>query len=411
MLLHSMCEHRKPTNYEQGRFSSGKHPLKAIMIFVTEQCNLRCDYCYISKTPARMSLSTAKKSVDFLLTNAGPRSESVDVCFFGGEPLLEPELIRKTCEYARKVGAGNRIRVGFSITTNGTLLDEKRQRLLLEYDIDTTISLDGTEEIHDRHRKTANGSGSFKLIKPHVRRFLEIPKTTIRLTVTPETVHKLDSSVSYLLQLGFQKVNVAPVFEADWGEKSLLAYYDAWDRIYSFHDDLINKGSITQRIGNIDKLHRKLRSPGYKDYGCGAARNMVAVDTNGYLYPCHRYVGYFRNDQNKQLGDVFKGFDLKRRKYYISCNYTDNHEGCGNGLFDSMIDARDSRCSSCSLAWSCGGACMAINEYVNGSPTRPPPIYRIMSQVHVSIHMHYKCRDALGHPIESTKEKEEVSHG
>ncbi|MHB8789203.1 MAG: PapB family radical SAM/SPASM ranthipeptide maturase [Desulfobulbaceae bacterium] len=393
MITQSLCKHNIQVKKLEKFGSSGKHPLKAIMMLVTEQCNLRCDYCYVSKKPERMSLEIAKKSVDFLIAHADPSSKKINVCFFGGEPLLEPELIRQTCEYALEAGNSNEIHVGFSMTTNGTLLDEKCQKLLLEFGIDTTISIDGDKEIHDHHRKTVEGSGSFELIKRNLSRLLEIPKTTIRLTVTPETVYKLDSSVAYLFQLGFKKVNVAPVIEAEWDEKSLLAYYDAWDRVYILHKNLNSK---EQHIGNIEKLHKKLSSPGHKDYGCGAARNMVAVDANGYFYPCHRYIGYFQNDNRRRIGDVYMGSDQKKREYYISCNYIDNHEGCGNGLFDSSIDPKNYRCSSCSLVWDCGGACMAINEYFNDNPKSPPKISRILSQIHVSMHMHYKYSDFLG---------------
>jgi len=205
-------------------------PIAFVTMFLTEACNLRCDYCYLSKQPQRMSEDTARRTVDFLLKEGRVEDEKgVEICFFGGEPLMEPGLMETICAYALESARRRTCRMGFSMTTNGTLFDARMLELVRRFQIQTTISLDGVKDVQDRHRKTRDGSGSFCMIEKNLPYLTQAPRAAIRMTVTPETVFDLVKSVSWCRDAGFRQVYVTPVLEADWGMAGILAYADAWE--------------------------------------------------------------------------------------------------------------------------------------------------------------------------------------
>lgn len=356
-------------------------------MLVTEQCNLRCDYCYIYKNAKKMSEETAKRSVDFLIENSTTTDGRLFICFFGGEPLLEPELVALTADYALEEAAKRSLDMRFSMTTNATLIDDKRLNLLKKYNISPTFSLDGIGEAHDRHRKTIAGRGSFKYIERNLLRLLELPFSTIRLTVAPETTRALPDSIRWLIDKGFKRISISPVVEAEWDAAALSDYYDAWLEIYDIQAKLLRADPKDFRVSNIFSMHMDLKSPESREFGCGAARNMVAIDSSGNLYPCHRYVGYLKNDPSAQIGNVFDGYDDKQRDLYISANRIETHRGCGEGLFSDATEKDQRKCSNCSLIGNCGSSCMAVNQHMTGNPTRPHPINRVLSQIHTSVHI------------------------
>jgi uncharacterized protein len=356
-------------------------------MLLTEQCNLRCTYCYIDKNPKRMSQQTADQTVDFLFAHAGNEKQVV-ICFFGGEPLLAPDLIERVASQAKQRASQAHKIARFSITSNATLLTEKSVELLQRHQIKLTVSLDGLPEEHDRHRKLVNGEGSFQLFQRNLERLVSL-SPNIRLTVTPGTAPSLQKSVEWLIDRGLDQINFSPVYEAGWDDEKLSAYYDALDRVYRYQiDSLRQKRSF--RLGNLFTLEDEMTSVMGREFGCGAARRMVAIDAQGYLYPCHRFVGYFRNGTAQRIGHVGSGFDADRREYYIESCHRPSHKGCGNGLFDEQVAPEDKKCTSCSLSPGCGSSCMAVNEHMTGDPRKPDPIHRVFSQIHASLHLEHR---------------------
>ncbi len=367
-------------------FKSASHPLTSITLLLTEQCNLRCDYCYIFKAASIMTPAIARQSVDFLLSKTDKQSQKLAICFFGGEPLLEPQLLQSTAEYALEKTKDSNHALTFSITSNATLLDQDRYELLKKYQIKPTFSLDGIGPSHDMHRKTIQGAGSFHLIEENMERMLSLPETTIRLTVTPDTVSNLYQSVLWLADKGFKRISISPVYEAKWTTNSFSEYYDAWAQLYKYQQ--IRKScSRKLNIVNISKNEQKLCSPEKPDWGCGAARNMVTVDARGYVYPCHRFVGYFKSGKEQQIGHVSAGFYSQRRSYYIESNHIKSHKGCGNALSHKLHEIT-MRCSNCALTSTCGSNCIAVNEAMTGDAQTPDAINRIFAQIHASCHLH-----------------------
>ncbi|NOK19562.1 PapB family radical SAM/SPASM ranthipeptide maturase [Corallococcus carmarthensis] len=368
-------------------FRSESHSLSALTMLLTEQCNLRCTYCYIDKNAKRMSRETAERSIDFLFAHAGDEKQ-LAICFFGGEPLLAPDLLDYVAtEAKRRAKEAHKVMV-FSITTNATLLTESRVALLQKHRVGVTVSLDGLPEEHDRHRKLVNGEGSFQLIERNLERLVSL-SPTIRLTVTPETAPSLQKSVAWLVERGLTKISFSPVFEAAWDEETLSTYYDALGSLYRYQVEGL-KRDASYRVGNLFNLEDEMTSVMGRGFGCGAARKMVAIDAQGFMYPCHRFVGYFRNAEAQRIGHVASGFDVDRRGYYIESCHRSTHTGCGSGLFEAKVAPEEKQCTTCSLSPGCGSACMAVNEHMTGDPRKPDPIHRVFSQIHASLHLDHR---------------------
>lgn len=357
-------------------------------MLLTEECNLRCDYCYIYKQAKTMTVDIARDSVDFLFKNAGLQDNRLGVCFFGGEPLLEPKLLELVADYALEK-AGKTHTINFSITTNATLLSKSNAELLKKYNVKTTFSIDGINDAHDTHRKTIAGKGSFAMIERNMEHLLGLADCTIRLTVTPETAATLCKSVKWLIEQGFKSISISPVYESEWTEQTLSEYFDALENLYKYQAEIRSLGN-SARINSILGLEEKLTEPGERGFGCGAARRMVAIDAKGFIYPCHRFVGYFKNGQSQQIGHVTQGFFKEKREYYIESCHTQFQEGCGSGLFKDNVPNADKNCMSCSFSQGCSSACMAINEHMTGNPRKSHPINRVFAQIHAAVHVEHR---------------------
>ncbi len=374
---------RLGTKGERGRkrldvgdgFRSERHPILNVVMLITEECNLRCDYCYIRKQPRTMSQAIARRSAGFLFEHAPPPPAALSITFFGGEPLLEPGLIELVHAEATALAAGQDRPVAFSMTSNATLLSAANVEMIERLGISVRLSLDGIGDAHDRHRRTRAGRGSFALIARHLERAAALPSVSVRLTVSPETAVDLPGSIAWLGERGFRSISFSPVIEAAWSEDDLAHLYAALGELHRMQAEWPGV-----RIGSLARTGQALESSGER-WGCGAARSFVAVDAEGYLYPCHRFVGYFRNGPGQRVGHVDRGFDVDAREQYIVANHSSSHAGCGHGLFRDDIGAEERRCGNCSLLSVCGSNCMAVNEYMTGDPTVPPPINRVLAQI------------------------------
>ena len=176
-------------------------PVRYSALCLTHRCNLRCSYCYAAEGGARMSATTARRAVDFLVDSGGGSST---ITFFGGEPLTEFSLIEEIVGYAnRNYGSA----VQFRMSTNGTLLDENSLRFLADHDIHFVLSLDGNRAQHDRHRTFADGSGSFDRILQVVPQVLQANPYTLAVSVvSPDTAAMISEGVQSLFAQGFRYV-------------------------------------------------------------------------------------------------------------------------------------------------------------------------------------------------------------
>ncbi len=358
-------------------FRSECSPVHDLVMLITEQCNLRCDYCYTGKRPGRMTEETAEQSIRFLLDHAPPAPQPVSVTYFGGEPLLEPDLIEFVHERLTQEAASEGREAKFSMTTNATLLNRRNAEMIERLGIGVRVSLDGIGESHDRHRRTIAGRGSFKLITRHLDIIRSLPAVSVRLTVSPETAAELPASIEWLINEGFGRIAFSPVIEAEWSEDALAHLLVAEQALNSLDARSLDK------ISHITRTKERIGITAQR-WGCGAARGFVAVDVAGFIYPCHRFVGYSRNGEAQRIGHVATGFDTARREYYLAANHSTSRHGCGHGLFEESIAETDKACRSCRLLSVCGSNCMAVNEYMTGDPMRPHPINRVLAQIDVA---------------------------
>jgi len=294
-----------------------------------------------------MSDETAHRAVDLLLAESfGERS--VSVVFFGGEPLLNPGLIARTADYARKRAGEERRDVSFHVTTNGTLLTEEVAEMLHAAEVRVLVSIDGAAGAHDAHRPFPDGTGSYRRIVENVGRLPEGMRPGARATVTEDSAPLL-SIVAHLKGVGFGVVHLAPVSGSPMtGEFA--------DRLVREYEELARAELAAIRSGEAPsagcfiepvlalELGRQRMAP------CGAGVRYVSVDHDGRLFLCHRFAG----DSKHCVGDVESGFD----RFAVG------------RLLDGFA-GRSAGCSDCWALGLCGGACFHDVENDPGRPAGP----------------------------------------
>ncbi len=334
--------------------------IKAMCLHVAHDCNLRCKYCFADKGAyvgerALMSLETGKKAIDFLLSQSGSR-RNLEIDFFGGEPLMNFEVVKELVRYGREAEKPLNKNIRFTITTNGVLLDEAKMDFINEEMSNVILSIDGRKEVNDEMRQTISGRGSYDVIMDNYLRFVEKRKGLyyVRGTFTAKNLD-FAADVKHLVDLGFKNVSVEPVVtdpaldyalhesdtdtikkEYDCLTDMFLEYEEQGKEFSFFHFNLdLNQGPcVYKRVA-----------------GCGAGTEYVAVSPEGDIYPCHQFVG---NEEFK-LGNV-KETEFK------------------NTLFDSFNKAHIYNKEACRECWAkfyCSGGCHANAYHNNGNLLEP----------------------------------------
>ncbi|MHB1127255.1 MAG: thioether cross-link-forming SCIFF peptide maturase [Bacillota bacterium] len=335
--------------------------VKALCLHVAHDCNLRCRYCFAGTGAfggqrARMPLSVAKAALDYLMDNSAAQG-SCQVDFFGGEPLLNFEVVRGTVDYGRKRAAAAGKDIQFTLTTNAVLLDAKVERFLNEEDISVILSLDGRPEVNDALRVHSNGRGSYAEVLPNLLRF--VPgrggkSYYIRGTYTHFN-RDFSGDVLHLADLGFEHISVEPVV-ASPGETYAFQPEDL-PVLLAEYDRLVDRFLDREEQGRgFDFFHFNLSLESgpclpKRLSGCGAGDHYLAVTPDGELYPCHQFVG----QADYRMGDVYAGVTRK---------------DIGQGFRDAYVFAKDT-CRDCWARFFCGGGCHANAMAHNGSLLKP----------------------------------------
>lgn len=296
----------------------GEVPLKNLILHVTEACNLRCSYCYysdeggnhLSASGGTMPFEVATSAIDFLLKHSGNLKE-IGVVFFGGEPLLNLKLIKAVVAYADDRGKTAGKQVTYSLTTNATLLTDDTVSFLKEHNIGVTISMDGTESMHDRYRRFADGSPSYRLIEPKVRGLIAVLGKPVPARVTlVKTPGDLTEALEHLLALGFAEVGFSPVTsgnpEYQFSEAAMDALLVQFKRLAAKYVAAALHGEYLG-FSNLTDLLVSLHGHELKNYPCGAGLGLFSVSHQGQLFLCQRFTGQDRYC----MGDVQRGFDLE----------------------------------------------------------------------------------------------------
>ena len=338
-------------------FKNRKTEIKALCLHVAHTCNLNCEYCFASQGKyhgerALMSYEIGKRALDFLIQNSGNR-HNLEVDFFGGEPLMNFEVVKKLVEYARKQEKIYNKNFRFTLTTNGLLINDEVIDFVNKEMSNVVLSLDGRKEVHDHLRKTITGEGSYDIIIPKFKKLVEARKGKnyyIRGTFTHNNVDFL-KDILHMADLGFKELSMEPVVCAP-NEPYALTEQDL--PIIKEQYELLAKEMIKRDSENngftfyhymLDLTHGPCI---YKRIsGCGSGTEYLAVTPWGDLYPCHQFVG----DEKFKLGDIYNGItNTKIRDEFKLCN-----------------DYARPECKDCWAKLYCSGGCAANSYHATGS--------------------------------------------
>ena len=331
--------------------------IKALCLHIAHTCNLNCSYCFASQGKyhgerALMSYEVGKRALDFLIENSGSR-RNLEVDFFGGEPLMNFDVVKRLVEYARSIEKEKGKNFRFTLTTNGVLVDDDVIDFADREMSNVVLSLDGRKEVHDRYRVDYAGNGSWDKIVPKFQRFVEArggKNYYMRGTFTHANPDFLED-IKTMLDLGFSELSMEPVVAADDDPAALteadkpivmkqyeqlaelMLERDKEGKPFTFYHYMIDlKGGpcIYKRIS-----------------GCGSGTEYMAVTPWGDLYPCHQFVG----DEKFKLGDIWHGVDNTAvQDEFASCN----------------VYARE-ECRDCWAKLYCSGGCAANAYHSTGS--------------------------------------------
>jgi len=327
-----------------------------VTLFLTHHCNLRCSYCYTGEKIQRaMSLETARRAVDFGFDEAD--RGFLLLSFFGGEPLLESARIEEIVAYANQQADERGKRIFYSVATNGTLLGERRLRLLLDHKFQVQVSLDGCPSAQDATRRYAAGRSSYARVAATVRELLASGmQVRIVAVIDPANTAFLGESFDHLMDLGVRYIHFSPNYTGAWDES-------ACDRFEAALRDLGERYLRRMRAGDdvrLDPLNGKIvthLAQGYKEKNlCQFGQQEVAIAPSGRIYPCDRLVAEDNRDE-LVIGDLEHGLDRVRR--------------------DRMVRAKntpDPECAACEHQPRCMHWCGCANYETTGDVAKVSPI-------------------------------------
>jgi uncharacterized protein len=319
---------------------------RALSLAVAQKCNLGCTYCYadggaFGEAPRNMPLDVALAAVDAFLREAQAGAR-YNLAFLGGEPLANRTVLRAAVERARRWSAATGADVGFSITTNGTLVTAEDAALFAAERFAVTVSLDGVGETHDRQRPFKGGRGSFACIVERLQPLLRAQgaQVTARVTVTPQNL-ALSETLAGLLELGFAGVGFSPMLRSPRGVGEMDS-----GQLARFLGEMIACGEAAEArlaVGgscgflNLMTALQEIHKGTHRPYPCGAGAGYVAASADGGLYACHRFVG----DAAATMGSVVLGVDRRRQAEWLAARHVHRQEPC----------------HACWARYLCGGGC------------------------------------------------------
>lgn len=338
-------------------FKKRKTVIKALCLHIAHDCNLACRYCFAEEGEyhgrrALMSYEVGKKALDFLIASSGSR-EHLEVDFFGGEPLLNWDVVKGLVEYGRSREARHHKKFRFTITTNGVLLNDEVMEFCNREMSNVVLSLDGRRDVNDKMRPFRNGSGSYDRIVPKFQKFAESRKQMNYYVRGTFTRNNLDfaGDVIHFADLGFEQMSMEPVV-ADPCEEYAIRREDI-PEILKEYDKLALEYIKRKKEGRgFNFFHFMLDLHGgpcvaKRMAGCGSGTEYLAVTPWGDLYPCHQFVG----NEKFLLGNVDTGI--------VNTDIRDEFKTCN-------VYARES-CKDCFARFYCSGGCSANAYNFSGS--------------------------------------------
>ena len=322
-------------------------PLQAISLAIAQKCNLGCTYCYaqqgeFGQAPKNMPSENAKRAIDLLVAEADTGSR-INIAFLGGEPLVNRPVLREATLYAQQEAAAHGLKPVFSITTNGTLLNEDDADFFEEHGFAVTVSLDGPRAQHDALRPYRGGRGSFdtimKRLSPLLRRQCRM-QVSARVTVTPENLN-LAETLDDFISAGFHNVGFSPMLSSPNGqgemqkpdlERMLMAMIECGE-VFERKTIAGERYPFANMLNALNEIGKGTHRP----YPCGAGAGYLGVSADGDLAACHRFVG----DDEGAMGSLSGGINPDIRNAWLTSRHV--HQ--------------QAPCNTCWARYLCGGGC------------------------------------------------------
>ena len=346
-----------PDDYEKYAKFTVASPIKAMCLHISHDCNLRCKYCFASTGDfgtgrKLMPLEIGKKAIDFLLENSGNR-KNLELDFFGGEPLMNFDVVKEVVAYGREREKEYGKNFRFTITTNGMLLDDDKIDFINKEMSNVVLSIDGRKDVHDNMRPTAGNKGSYDVILPKYKKLVDARDKDkdwyVRGTFTK---YNLDfaEDVFDLYEKGFDQISVEPVVCEDkypyaLTEADVPAIAEEYERLAQrlLENDRNGKHfNFFHFMIDLDQgpcAIKRLR-------GCGCGNEYVAITPDGDIYPCHQFVGI----EEYKMGSLVDGSFNTEMKEQFAKTHIYNKPSC-----------RD-----CWAKFYCSGGCNANNYMYMG---------------------------------------------
>lgn len=342
-------------------FVNRKPVVKAMCLHIAHDCNIRCKYCFASQGDFKgvrsfMSEEVGKKAIDYLIENSGNR-RNLEIDFFGGEPMMNFEVVKSIVEYGREREKESGKNFRFTMTTNGVLLNDENMKYINENMENVVLSIDGRKQVNDNMRPTISGSGTYDLIVPKFLKMAEMRKGKSYFVRGTFTGKNLDFSkdVLHLADLGFQNTSVEPVvtepdqnyaireedLETVFGEYEILAREfvkrhkeGKGFNFFHFMIDLNQGPCVIKRLS-----------------GCGAGAEYLAITPEGDIYPCHQFVG----NEEFLMGNILEEDVALKMKMDFRDAHVYNKE----------------KCNECWAKFYCSGGCHANAYNFNNDIYKP----------------------------------------
>lgn len=347
------------TDYPAQPKAKRESAIKAMCLNICHDCNLRCKYCFAEegiKEHSKMSFETAKNAVDFLISRSKKR-KNLEIDFFGGEPLLNLDVVKQTVDYANEQAKLFGKNFKFTITTNGVLLSEENRRYINENMYNVVLSIDGRENVHNSMRKNIGGGNSFE---PVFKNSLEMAKLRLaehqdhyaRGTYTSQNLDFYEDVIA-LHQNGFEQISLEPVVldasnELAIKESHLPQIRESYLKLAEYYLEMRKKDKtwfnffhFMMDFDGASPCESKLTT------GCGAGSEYIAVAPDGTIYPCHQFAGKL----DYQMGNV-------------------NSQAFDTAISDKMSQINlfsKEDCNNCWARYYCGGGCACNNLNFSGS--------------------------------------------
>ena len=338
-------------------FKKRKTVVKALCLHISHDCNLSCRYCFAGEGEYNqnkrelMSYEVGKRALDYLVENSGSR-RNLEVDFFGGEPLMNWDVVRQLVEYGRSIEEKYNKKFRFTLTTNGVLLNDDILEFANKEMSNLVLSIDGRREVHDRMRPFRGGQGSYDKIVDKFKKAADSREQMNYYVRGTFTRNNLDFSedVKHLAELGFEQISVEPVVaspEEDYAirEEDIPMILDQYDRLAAYLLDRRKEGKP------VNFFHFMIDLSGgpcvaKRLSGCGSGTEYMSVTPTGDLYPCHQFVG----KGEFRLGSVYEGItNTEVQDEFKLCN----------------VYAKE-KCRECFAKFYCSGGCAANSFNFSG---------------------------------------------